>query len=96
MTALPETRIRVVEEYKRIRYYPEYKITFIPHIWVEWKPAKVSFDDSTYLLTQEEAEKRIDDCIMWWNKCRIEDEERLIRKKQGNRVWFIKYPKEDT
>ena len=96
MKPLPETRIRVVEEYKRIRYYPEYKIEFIPRIWVEWRLAKVNLGDSDCLLTQEEAEKRIDDCITWWKKCRIEDEERSIRKKQGKRVWFIKYPKEDN
>lgn len=96
MKPLPKTRIRVVEEYKRIRYYPEYKITFIPRIWVEWRPAKVGLGDSTYLLTQEGAEKRIDDCITLWKKCRIEDEEHSIRKKQGKCVRFIKYPKEDN
>lgn len=32
MKPLPKTRIRVVEEYEVIRYYPEYKITFIPLI----------------------------------------------------------------
>lgn len=95
MKPLPETRIRVVEEYELTRYYPEYKTTLIPLIWEEWRPAKANLNDNDYLLTLEDAKSRIDDCIAWWKKCRIEDEERLIRKKLGKRVWFIKYPKED-
>lgn len=95
MKPLPETRIRVLEQYKDIRYYPEYKMVLIPYIWEEWHSARVNFDDKDYLFTQVEAEQRIDSCIEWWKDCRVRDEERLIRKKQGKRVWFIKYPEED-
>jgi len=94
MKPIPETRIKVVEQYKDTRYYPEYKQVIIPHLWWGWHPAKGNIDDSTYLLTQIEAEWRIDNCIEWWKECRIKDEKRLIQKKQGKRVWFIKYPEE--
>lgn len=92
MKPIPETRIRVVEQYKDIRYYPEYKQVIIPHLWWEWHSARVGIEDKDYLFSQIAAEWRINRCIEWWKECRIKDEDRLIRKKEGKRVWFIKYP----
>jgi len=88
----PETRIRVVEEIDRTRYYPEYKQVMIPRLWEEWHPIRGNVSGWEWCSSLEEAKQKIDKCLQYWAKCYEYEVEKKARKKAGTLVSFIKYP----
>lgn len=87
-----ETRIKVVTQGNEIKYYPQYKLVIIPHIWWEWYPCMNDIADQEFTRYLSEAKRTID---IWLTRQVImyyEDLEISKIKSSKRTVTYINYP----